>query len=139
MSKWLNSPSKIKKGPKHFSARAADPGCGKDWVLLLESSGGQSLAAARMKRKQTHVCSMPLHHLCLTLPTPSLLSFAVSWDLFSLIFLPASPLLFPAPEGLGWLAHAVVSVLNHCCFLSLTLKDVKWACRKVAYVWFVDL
>lgn len=70
---------------------------------MLESS-----AAARMEGKQTLVCSMPPLHLFLTLSAPPLLSFAVSQDFLSHIFLPDGPLHFPAPAGLGWLAHAVV-------------------------------
>lgn len=97
--KWLNSPSKIKKDKSLFSQSS------RSWSLQGPGSraGGLSLAElsrARTQGKQTHVCSVPPHHLYLTLLAPPLLSFAVSWDLFS----PFSCLLvlYISQPQLGW-------------------------------------
>lgn len=88
--------NKIKENAITPQPLATGPGGGKDWAPVLESS-----AAARMEGKQTLLCSMPTLHLFLTLSAPPLLSFAVSQDLFSHIFLPDGPLHFSAPDGLG--------------------------------------
>jgi len=85
----------------------------KEQQILVTAGTGllcrrDELGRARTQGKQIHVGSMPPRRLYFTLPTPPLLSFAVSWDLFSPIFLPAGPVHFPAPVGLGWLARAMV-------------------------------
>lgn len=97
---WLNSPFKTKQAPQSLQP--------EQWILMVTGTrilclGGQSWDYGN----QTCVCPMPSHHPCLTFSAPPLLSFAVSQDLFSPIFLPTCPLHFPAPAGLGWLARAV--------------------------------
>lgn len=98
---WLNSPCNTKQAPNHFAARAIDTGGGRDQDPVL---GWAELGLWKANLCLPHAS----HHPCLTLSAPPLLSFAVSQDLFSPIFLPAGPLHFPAPAGLGWLAHAVM-------------------------------